>query len=303
MRYDLPRRAAIAAGCTLAIAILPINAADESAKSQELTVRVYPVADLPVYVAPRGVEATFNPVLLTGLLEARVGAEDWQGDRDSIAPHETTNSLVIRTTRANHQRISTILEVLRRDLRPDDAPDEAAAEIGLGDDLQPLRLQEKQEVSATEAYDRLSASVLNTISRSEPMRFTDRKLAESVLNKAFQKVDKSPLDGQQKGILQERLLHQLGRVQSTPAARNEIGSTTSKMQNSADVIAIQYRLQEYDAVKQRRIADARLGIPADLQILGDALTHPTASNGWTSWKEHGYPDDRDFNLGGYPFTH
>lgn len=127
-RY-LPRLAAVAVICTLAFAILPINA--EPITSDTVLVIVYPVSDLPVWRYKARIKTTtdangivkqledrpsgepgFDPSLLIASIKASMGAEAWEVAR--IVPHEKTAALIVRTTDANHRMVAELLLRLRK---------------------------------------------------------------------------------------------------------------------------------------------------------------------------------------------
>lgn len=114
MQRRFPHLCTLAVLSTLAFAILPINAEDKS-PDEELVVRVYPVPDLPLYHAN---STQMQPQVLMAFMKSLCPGFDQQDG--SIAPHETTLSLVVRTTRANHQRISIGLESLRKSMKGND---------------------------------------------------------------------------------------------------------------------------------------------------------------------------------------
>lgn len=85
--------------------------ASEVAKADQLWVQVYRVGDLPVWHVSAGMPARFDASLLIACIEAIVDPRGAQ--EGSIAEHATTQSLVIRQTKANHQRIADMIERLR----------------------------------------------------------------------------------------------------------------------------------------------------------------------------------------------
>lgn len=120
--------------CTLAVlstlAIAPINA-DEPSRQEQLTVVVYPVADLPLY---RQNSDQMQPQVLVAFMKSLCPDFDEQGGR--IATHETTLSLVVRTTRANHKRIAEGVESLRRSMQADDADKQVSEVPSRASDIQ-----------------------------------------------------------------------------------------------------------------------------------------------------------------------
>jgi hypothetical protein len=112
--------------CTLAVlstlAIAPINA-DEPSHQEQLTVVVYPVADLPLYHQNSD---QMQPQVLVAFMKSLCHRFDQQGGR--VAPHETSPSLVVRTTRANHKRIAEGVESLRRSMQ-DSNGDKRVSEV------------------------------------------------------------------------------------------------------------------------------------------------------------------------------
>jgi hypothetical protein len=111
MRRHLPRLAAVATLCTVAFVILPINA--DPSSPETLFVIVYPVADLPVYTAPRGEKPEFKPDLLITLIQAKVDPDSWEAG-GSVSVHDRTNSLIIRQTKANHNLIADLMSRFRK---------------------------------------------------------------------------------------------------------------------------------------------------------------------------------------------
>ncbi len=85
--------------------------AAEAAKSDQLLVKVYRVGDLPVWHVSPGMPPQFDASLLIARIESVVDRGATQ--EGSIVEHAAAQSLVIRQTRANHERISDVMERLR----------------------------------------------------------------------------------------------------------------------------------------------------------------------------------------------
>ncbi len=99
--------------CAVAFAILPLDAAEERPKDDQLLAMVYPVADLPVWSLGED-KPQFKPTLLIAHLKLAADPDSWE--RGSISIHEPTASLVVRQTRANHQKFRDLLTTFRPDV-------------------------------------------------------------------------------------------------------------------------------------------------------------------------------------------
>jgi hypothetical protein len=106
--------------------VMPVDAAEQSDRKDQLLAVVYPVADLPVwrYESAKPVpglvktpgrpdgQTVFDPSLLIAQIKTTVDPNSW-GDRGTVSRHESTASLVVRQTLANHEKIATLLTSLR----------------------------------------------------------------------------------------------------------------------------------------------------------------------------------------------
>ncbi len=98
--------------CAIAFAILPLNAAEERPKEDQLVVIVYPVADLPVWSLGDD-KPRFNPEVLIAHIKTAIDPDSWTDA--AISPHKSEKMacLVVRQTRANHNQITELIEGLR----------------------------------------------------------------------------------------------------------------------------------------------------------------------------------------------
>ncbi len=97
--------------CAIAFAILPLNAAEEKPKDEQVVAMVYSIGGLPVWSPRIGDDGPrFSPELLIAHIKLAVEPDSWEKENRSITPHETTKSLVIRQTRANHDQISKLID-------------------------------------------------------------------------------------------------------------------------------------------------------------------------------------------------
>jgi len=285
--------AALLVLCTLAVAHLPGNAGEDS-PAKELKVIVYPVSDLPVWKYSESIKwatdenghsrptqnrpdggTKFDATLLITVIKSSVDPETWE-EVGSIRPHEKAAALVIRSTQANHEMIASLLQRLR---------------------TKPAN-EKHENLSLINEFRTQKMRALNAVFLSERLRSTDRVLAVSTLKEAIERLDKSSLDEDQKGTLQERLQRQLDHVQSTAAASHRSGSTPMKMHNSAGAILRSPLLQQVEALPYEQSVQ----VPMDVEVLVDRLARPTVPHAWPTYKEWDVPVDRDFYFGGYRLT-
>jgi hypothetical protein len=189
--------AALAVLCTVAIAHLPGNAG-EDLPAEKLVVVVYPVSDLPVWKYASAIKTTtdadgivrwtqdrpdgetkFDPSLLITVIETRL--RDAEGTDARIVAHETSASLVVRTTRSNHRKVSKFLESIRREFEGEN--------------------HSEQKTSATLEYDDVRTSVLNTIFRAERQRSESAKNAIALIDAEIQKIASADLSDREKAPL------------------------------------------------------------------------------------------------------
>ncbi|WP_404304951.1 hypothetical protein [Neorhodopirellula lusitana] len=83
--------------------------ADATGEASKVHPRSYRLNDLPVWSADGKV---FDPTILMAYIKATVDPNTWDST-SSMAPYVDSNSLVIATTPANHDSITTALESLR----------------------------------------------------------------------------------------------------------------------------------------------------------------------------------------------
>jgi hypothetical protein len=193
--------AAFAVFCTVAIAHLPGNAG-EDLPAEQLTVVVYLVADLPVWKYASAIKTTtdadgivrwtqdrpdgetkFDPSLLITVIKTHL--KDAEGTNARIVAHETSASLVVRTTRSNHRKVSKFLESIRRESEGEN--------------------HSEQKTSATLEYDDVRTSVMNTMFRAERLRRESASKAVDLIDAEIQRIASAGLSEREKAPLTSTL--------------------------------------------------------------------------------------------------
>jgi hypothetical protein len=96
-------------------------------KNQGLVNVRYPIGDLPLYRRDEAGRPVFDASLLTALVEAAAGPEEWHRDTMTIImPDRAT--LVVRQSPKNQARITAALSLLRG--KHQDRPSEASSDDG-----------------------------------------------------------------------------------------------------------------------------------------------------------------------------
>jgi hypothetical protein len=99
-------------GATLAANVPAAEPAGEDAAAKVYMV-VYGLTDLPVYRLHAGA-SEFDPSLLISLIEKSVAPESWNAGGGSIAAYPKNMSIVVAQTQANHDRVASLLNSLRK---------------------------------------------------------------------------------------------------------------------------------------------------------------------------------------------
>ena len=122
---------------------------------QELTVRVYPVADLQVWkVRPNGVE--FDADLLVDYLKSSVDCDSWLADtqgegRAQIQPFERNGSLVIAQTKKNHEQIAARIQEMRvAGLKKTEAREQSEAGVVPASAFEPVSTEVNAEAKCSQ---------------------------------------------------------------------------------------------------------------------------------------------------------
>ena len=102
-------------GVTLAANLPAAEPAPEDSAAKVYSV-VYGLTDLPVFRLHAG-SSQFDPSLLISLIEKSVAPESWNatgGSVGSIAAYPKNMSIVVAQTQANHDRVASLLNSLRK---------------------------------------------------------------------------------------------------------------------------------------------------------------------------------------------
>ena len=106
-------------GLLFCVAIVQVTLRDASAadsdaitKTSKVYLMNYRLEGLPVWSK----DGSCNPKLLMMVIESSISPESWTslGGPSTMAPYPKTASLVVSTTRENHDAIGKLLEQLRR---------------------------------------------------------------------------------------------------------------------------------------------------------------------------------------------
>ncbi len=106
----------IAFACMVAMVLGSVGIADQSSdaagrQGKTLVTRSYRTADLPIWTeGGKG----FDHSILIALIRANIGDDAWD-ESHSIAPYPQSVSLVVSTTKENHDVIAKTLDQLRMD--------------------------------------------------------------------------------------------------------------------------------------------------------------------------------------------
>jgi hypothetical protein len=99
-------------GVTLAANLPAAEPAPEDSAAKVYSV-VYRLTDLPVFRLHAG-SSEFDPSLLISLIEKSVAPESWNAAGGSVAAYPKNMSIVVAQTQANHDRVASLLNSLRK---------------------------------------------------------------------------------------------------------------------------------------------------------------------------------------------